>query len=98
MKVFLKLGLPQSSQLEIMLVKYLFTSINRMCFRGIHYSLTIDLMQYFVEEYPDFLKDSELNRKTEEEQDGRQEIKTTISDAMIFYEGGVNSSNITSSE
>lgn len=55
-------------------------------------------MQYFVEEYPDFLKDSELNRKTEEEQDGRQEIKTTISDAMIFYEGGVNSSNITSSE
>lgn len=57
-----------------------------------------DLMQYFMEEYPDFLKDSELNRKTEEEQDGRQEIKTTISDAMIFYEEGVKSSNITSSE
>lgn len=69
-----------------------------MCFRGINYSLTIDLMQYFMEEYPDFLKDSELNRKTEEEQDGRQEIKTTISDAKIFYEGGVKSSNITSSE
>ncbi|KAI9551408.1 hypothetical protein GHT06_021741 [Daphnia sinensis] len=57
-----------------------------------------DLMQYFMEEYPDFLKDLEVDKETEGEKNVGQKIKTTISDAIMLYEGGVKSSNITYKE
>ncbi|XP_057379275.1 dorsal-ventral patterning tolloid-like protein 1 [Daphnia carinata] len=58
-----------------------------------------DLMQYFMEEYPDFFEDSEVNAETEEEKSAGQEIKTMIADAMMmFYEEGLKSSNITNKE
>lgn len=56
-------------------------------------------MQYFISEYPDFLKDSDLSSKTVDGrdggQDGEKEIRTIKADAMAFYEEGLKSENIT---